>query len=166
MPEYRHVLLNPIPTHVLPFGVLALIIALILRSRRAEIVSLVVVFLSALSVWPVVYYGNEAYNRVLSMSDDIGDEWLKIHMMRADEWAWTFYILAAVAFLALLVPWKWPKLAKPLTVIALILGLIECGVGAYIAYPAGKVRHTEFRSALPPAAEVQAANKHAEDEGM
>ena len=71
-PEYIHVLLNPLPVYGLATGCLGLFIALILRSRRGQIATLVVVLLTAASAWPVKEYGEQAYDRVLSMTDADG----------------------------------------------------------------------------------------------
>ncbi|MBV9618824.1 MAG: hypothetical protein JO201_06390, partial [Verrucomicrobia bacterium] len=65
-PEYLHVLLNPLPVYGLALGLLGLIIALFSRTRAARVTALVIVFISAISIWPVVYYGDSAYDRVLS----------------------------------------------------------------------------------------------------
>src|ERR1041384_2989118 len=90
-PEYIHVLLNPLPVYGLTMGIFGLIIALFLRSRRAQIATLALILFSGAIAWPVVHYGEEGYDRVLSMSDDSGQAWLKVHEHRADNLAWSFY---------------------------------------------------------------------------
>ena len=72
-PEYVHVLLNPLPVYGLAVGTLALIIALVSRSRAARATALVLVMVSAASACPVYYYGEAAYDRVKTMVDDAGD---------------------------------------------------------------------------------------------
>ena len=42
-PEYIHVLLNPIPVYGLAAGLIGLIAALFLRSRRAQVASFVII---------------------------------------------------------------------------------------------------------------------------
>jgi hypothetical protein len=39
----------------------------------------------------------------------------------------------------------------PLTLIVLLLGAVVLGMGGYIAYAGGKIRHKEFRAGPPPA---------------
>ena len=51
-PEYVHVLLNPIPVYAMASGILALVVALILRSRPAQVTASVVVIFAALSRRP------------------------------------------------------------------------------------------------------------------
>jgi len=71
-PEYMHVLLNPLPVYGLAFGTLALALALFLRNYRVTVAALVLVFVGAISAWPVYQYGESAYDRVKSMSDPAG----------------------------------------------------------------------------------------------
>ena len=51
-PEYLHVLLNPIPLYGLAIALFGLIAATYLRSRGGQLTALVLVFASAISVWP------------------------------------------------------------------------------------------------------------------
>src|SRR5881394_4677558 len=56
-PEYVHVLLNPLPIYGLVIAWLGSIIALILKSRRAQIIALLLVLISSFSAWPVYEFG-------------------------------------------------------------------------------------------------------------
>jgi disulfide bond formation protein DsbB len=154
-PEYIHVLINPIPVYGLAMGLIGLIIALVQRSRPAQIVGLALILLSGLIAWPVVHYGEEGYDRVLSMADDQGQAWLKVHEHRADELAWSFYVLAGLAAVAILAPLRWPKTATTLSIITLLGSLAVLGIGVYIARAGGKIRHREFRSELAPSVPVE-----------
>ena len=112
-PEYIHVLINPLPVYGLTMGIIALVIALILRSRRAQVVALALILLSGAIAFPVIHYGEEGYDRVLSMTDEQGEAWLKVHEHRADQLGWTFYALAGLAAVAIFAPLKWPRSALP-----------------------------------------------------
>lgn len=149
-PEYLHVLLNPLPIYGLAVGLLGLIAAIYLNTRGGQITALVLVFACAMSAWPVSHYGEAAEDRVQAMADDDGEAWLKEHAHRADKVICIFYILAAVAAVAIFAPAKWPRTARPLAVTALILTIASLGAGSYIAYAGGKVRHREFRTSPPP----------------
>lgn len=149
-PEYIHVLINPLPVYGLAMGVIGLIIAIIQRSRRAQIATLALVLLSGAIAWPVVHYGEEGYDRVLSMADDQGQAWLKVHEHRADELAWSFYGLAGLAAIAIFAPMKWPKTAMTLSIITLLVSFAVLVVGGYIAYAGGRIRHREFRNEPAP----------------
>ena len=149
-PEYIHVLLNPLPVYGLLVGWVGLIIALVLRSRRAQIATLTLVFLSSISAWPVYEFGQQGYDRVLSMTDEDGEAWLDEHQHRAEDLIWVFYVLAALSAFAIAAPIKWPKSSVPLAVAVILLAMVTLGSGAYIAYAGGMVRHREFRNEPAP----------------
>ncbi|CAN5514081.1 hypothetical protein BH20VER3_BH20VER3_20780 [soil metagenome] len=149
-PEYIHVLINPLPVYGLGIAAIGLIIAIIQRSRTAQAATLARVVLCGAIAWPVVHYGEESYDRVLSMADDQGQAWLKAHEHRADELAWSFYVLAAIAAAAIFLPMRWPKLASALSIVTLVCSSAVLGVGGYIAYAGGKIRHREFRNEPAP----------------
>jgi len=148
-PEYLHVILNPLPVYGLALGALALFIAILSRSRAAQVTALVIVFISALSAWPVKKFGEEAYDTIESKSDDAGYAWLDAHAQRATRFIFVFYIAAAAAAAALLAPWKFPKTSIPLSCLTLLLSLVALGFGVWIAYAGGQIRHTEFRFGKP-----------------
>jgi len=149
-PEYIHVLLNPLPVYGLLVGWVGLIIGLVLRSRPAQIATLSLVLLSSISALPVYEFGEQGYDRVLSMTDEPGEAWLDEHMHRAENLIWVFYALAAVSAFAIAAPIKWPKSSMPLAVAVVLLGAVTLGSGTYIAYAGGRVRHREFRNETPP----------------
>jgi hypothetical protein len=149
-PEYIHVLLNPLPVYGLLVGWVGLVIGLALRSRRAQIATLTLVLLSSSSAWPVYEFGQQGYDRVLSMTDQDGEAWLDEHKERGEDLIWVFYVLAALSAFAIAAPIKWPKSSTPLAVAVILLGAITLGSGAYIAYAGGRVRHREFRNEPPP----------------
>ncbi len=154
-PEYIHVLINPLPVYGLLIAIVGLIIALIQRSRPAQIATLALVLLCAAIAWPVVHYGEAGYDRVLSLTNDQGAAWLKAHEHRADEFIWFFYALAAVAAAAIFAPLKWPKSATALAIITLVFSFAVLAMGGYIAYAGGRIRHREFRNEPAPVVPVE-----------
>jgi hypothetical protein len=149
-PEYIHVLLNPLPVYGLLVGWVGLLIALVLRSRRAQIATLTLVLLSSVSAWPVYEFGQQGYDRVLSMADEDGQAWLDEHEARAEKLIYIFYLLVAFSAIAITVPFRWPKSSVPLAVAVILLGAVTLGTGGYIGYAGGRVRHREFRNEPPP----------------
>jgi hypothetical protein len=149
-PEYIHVLLNPLPVYGLLAGWVGLVIGLALRSRRAQIATLTLVLLSSISAWPVYEFGQQGYDRVLTMTDQDGVAWLDEHKERGEDLIWLFYVLAALSAFAIAVPINWSKSSMPLAIAVILLGAITLGSGAYIAYAGGRVRHREFRNEPPP----------------
>ena len=163
-PEYLHVLLNPLLTHALPLAAVGLLVGLISRSQPGIRLSLVLVALAGAAVWPTVHYGESGFDRMQSVADSTGSDWLEIHRHRAEENEWVFYAIAVVALVALVAPLRWPKSASVLAWLTLAGAIAACVVAAYVAYPAGRIRHREFRTGPPPAAELQAAQAEHADE--
>jgi disulfide bond formation protein DsbB len=149
-PEYIHVLINPLPVYGLAMGLIGLIVAFFLKSRPAQMVALIVVLIAAASAWPVYEFGEQAKDRVLSMENEVGGAWLEEHQDRAEDCIWFFYALAALSAVALIAPRKWPGLATPLVIAVILLSAVTLGLGGYIAYAGGKIRHREFRNVPPP----------------
>jgi hypothetical protein len=149
-PEYVHVLLNPLPVYGLLISWVGLVAALISKSRRAQIVTLILVFITSISAWPVYEFGQQGYDRVLAMTDDDGHAWLDEHEARAEKLIYIFYALAAVSAAAIVVPLRWPKSSVPLAIAVVLLGAVAFGSGSYIAYAGGRIRHREFRNEPAP----------------
>jgi hypothetical protein len=149
-PEYVHVLLNPLPVYGVAVSVLGLIIALLSRARAARVTALALVMVSAASAWPVYHYGEAGYDRVKTIVDDAGDKWLDEHRRRGEQLIDVFYVVAALSAIGIAAEFAVPKAAIPLAIATLILAGGNLGVGWYIAYAGGRVRHKEFRFEAPP----------------
>ena len=149
-PEYIHVLLNPLPVYGLLIGLIGLVLAVVLKSRRAQIATLTLVLISSASAWPVYEFGQQGYDRVLSMVDEDGRAWLDEHRERGEDLIWIFYGLIALSAIAIAAPIKWPRSSLPLAVAVVLLGAVTLGSGVYIAYAGGRVRHREFRTEPAP----------------
>jgi len=149
-PEYVHVLINPLPIYGLLMSWIGLIIAFFLRSRRAQIATLALVLISSVSAWPVYEFGEQGYDRVLSMADADGQAWLDEHKDRAEDLIYIFYALAVLSAIAIAALIKWPRSSFPIVVAVILLGAVTLGTGGYIAYAGGRIRHREFRNERPP----------------
>ncbi len=158
-PEYLHVLLNPLPVYGLLMGIIGLLIGFAMRSRQARVVALVIVLLSGLSAWPAAYFGDAAYDKIMSLSeddksglrtDDDGDLWLDAHVHRAERVLPIFYALAALAAAAIFVPLKRPRSERALGILTLLLAIAALTAGGWISYAGGRIRHKEFRTEPPP----------------
>jgi hypothetical protein len=144
-PEYVHVLLNPLPVYATAMGVIALAIAMLQRSRPAQLTGLLIILIGCGSVWPVIEYGEKGYDRVYSMSNTAGQKWLQAHQDRAHDAAWAFYVTAALAVASMFTHWKFPRAGQWLTLATLLAAIACVGLGGWIAHAGGKIRHTEFR---------------------
>jgi hypothetical protein len=149
-PEYVHVLLNPLPVYGLLISWIGLVAAMISKNRRALIVTLILVFITSISAWPTFEFGQQAYDRVLAMTDEDGHAWLDEHEARAEKFIYIFYALAALSAAAIFVPTRWPKSSMPLTLAVALLGAAALTCSCYIAYAGGKIRHREFRNEPAP----------------
>src|SRR5207237_908962 len=87
--------------------------------------TLALVLISAAAAWPVYEFGEEGYDRVLSMTDDDGHAWLDEHQRRAELLIYFFYALAGLSAVAIAIPIKWPTTSTSL-VITTILLLAAC----------------------------------------
>lgn len=149
-PEYRHVLLNPIPLYGLVFGLIALIAGLVTRSRGAQMTALLLLVVVGAVAWPVFDTGEDAEHGMALKLDAAGRAWLHEHGERADIGVWVFIGTGALALAALITHWKWPKPARWLTLLTLVAALASLGVAGWIGHAGGQIRHTEFRTGPPP----------------
>ncbi len=131
-------------------GWIGLVIAVSLKSRRAQVATLALVLITSASAWPAYEFGEQAYDRVLSMADEDGKAWLDAHQDRAEDLIYFFYALALLSVVAITLPIKWPKSSTPLVIAVILFGAVTLGIGGYIAYAGGKIRHREFRNVPPP----------------
>ena len=151
-PEYVHVVLNHLPLIGLLVAMVALAAALATRDRTAILIGLALVGLLALSAWPVYEYGEAGYDRVLSMSDEVGGKFLEQHRALAERWVFLYFVTAGVAGVGFALAWKWPRTLIPSAIVALLLAAASLAAGIVIAEAGGAVRHREFRFSPPPAA--------------
>ena len=131
-------------------GVVGVLLGLLIGSRAAQGVGLVMILIGCLSIWPVMEYGDRAADRVQSMANSTGEKWLHEHDHRADAAPWVYYPTGAVAILAILALWKFPTAGRWLTLLAILGALAAMGVGSWISQAGGKIRHTEFQHGPPP----------------
>jgi len=157
-PEYIHVLINPLPVYGLAMGLIGLIIGLVLRSSEARTGAFAVILIAAASAWPTLHYGQHGYDRVKGMADSEGQKWLDEHKHRGEQLMYVFYALGALALVSIAVEWKRPKAALPVAITTLMLATGTLGVGGYIAYTGGHIRHKEFR--FEPAPELRTEEHH------
>jgi hypothetical protein len=149
-PEYVHVLLNHLPVVGLFIGLLNLIAALVFNKPAAIFIALSLIAFCALSLWPVVYFGEAGYDRVYSIADRVGDAYLKQHKQFAEDWSWLFYVTGGCALCVIGVGYKKPNLLRFLSGIVIILSIACLFAGGVIAESGGRIRHQEFRSGTPP----------------
>jgi hypothetical protein len=149
-PEYVHAAINHFPLVGVFVALLALATGLVTKQRAVTLTGLALVAVMALSIWPVFSFGEAGFDRVLSMSDEPGEAFLKYHAALAHRWAFLYYLTAGAAALGFGLSFKWPRMLAPLSALALLLGIASLIAGLIIAQAGGEVRHREFRSGPPP----------------
>jgi hypothetical protein len=149
-PEYVHVLPNPLPVYATAMGVLGLAVALLMRSKQAQAVALIVVLVGCASAYPVLHYGQCGYDHVYARSNPDAQQRLDVHMHRAEHFVYAFYLTALVALAALITGKRFPKPSTVLVILTLPMAGISIGIGGWINHAGGQVRHSEFREGPPP----------------
>lgn len=149
-PEYVHVTINHFPLIGLLVATVSLASGLAIKNRAAILVALGLLGLMGLSAWIVSYFGEEGYDRVLSMADDPGQAYLRYHRLLADRWGFLFYVCAGFAALGIGLGWKWPRLLNWFAFLTILLAIGSLVAGIFIAHSGGEIRHREFRSGPPP----------------
>lgn len=144
-PAYFHILINHVPLIGLFFGLIALSVALFLKSRPAQTTALILILIAALSSIPTDRSGGNAYKMVRGFSDEAGADWLDIHADRADQAMPAFYVLAILTVAALIAPYKWEKGEMPLLGLVFVAAIVSLVLVTYVAQAGGKIRHPEFR---------------------
>ncbi len=84
------------------------------------------------------------------MADSEAQKWLDEHKHRGEQLIYVFYALGALALVSTAVEWKRPKAALPLAITTLALATNALGIGGYIAYVGGHIRHKELRFEQAP----------------
>ncbi len=151
MPEYWHVLLNPIP----PLGMISggVVLAASFAFPAAAEPGLTLVAVAGAVTWPTIELGQRAYDRLYDTLPREGQQWLDVHMARAEDTQWLFYLAAVVAAAALIARRKRWRAAGPLRAASLILAAACAAAAGWIAHAGGQVSHPEFRAG-PPTAEA------------
>ncbi len=144
-PEYLPAVSNHVLVAGLGTGLVTLILALLIRSRPAQIVGLAVVLLSAGAAYPVLLLGQEGYRSAREVSDDSGKERLDTQMEQAEKLAVLYCCLSIVALAALILPKYKPGAALPLAIATVVMGSASTGAGVWIAMTGGQFGHPEFR---------------------
>ena len=158
--EYVHVLLNPLPVYGLAVGVLALIGGLFARSQPARIVALLLIVVCSGAAWPTMYYGQHGYNHLQPQLDTESQQWLDVHMHRAEQFIYAFYATAILGVAALACFKKFPKAASTLSLVTLLASLVCVGVGGWISRAGGQASHSEFRTRPPPTNAAPQQHQH------
>jgi hypothetical protein len=131
-------------------SILVLVAGLISRSKAARNIGLLAIVLCAGSAWPVLVYGQHAYNHLYPQLDTDSQQWLDVHMERAEKTVYAFYLTAILGVGTLVVQKQYPRAAKSLTGLTLAAAIASLTIGAWISRAGGEVSHSEFRTGDAP----------------
>jgi len=162
-PEYVHVLLNPWPVYGMAAGAFLLLFSFLTRNAKGSTGSLLWLILMAVATWFAAEFGEKAYDRVYAMSGTEAQQWLDVHMKRAETYRYVFYAVGISAASALLTSRRWPSVSRSLVALTTLLAVISVGVGGWISQAGGKVRHSEFREGPPAASQLPSPEEKQEN---
>lgn len=158
-PEYWHVLINPFPILGMTLAAPLLLFGLAARSRGAKEAGLVLILLTSLVTLATVKVGQRAYDRIYNRIELESQQWLDVHMERAEGAQWAFYLTGFIAALALAMSRRNTDWERRATLGALSGALLCAALGGRIAHAGGQVRHSEFRMG-PPVSNAMSMGSH------
>jgi hypothetical protein len=156
-PEYWHTILNPIPIYGSGLAALLLLLSYWKPGLGTRQTGLGLTVAVGLITIPTLQVGERAYDRLYETIPLEAQAWLDVHMDRAENFQYVFYLAAALALAALLLEKRRPQLAARLTggtLASIGLGALLAG---WIAHAGGQVGHDEFRLGPPPASAMRKA---------
>ena len=148
-PEYIHVLINVMPLVGMALGAALLLAGLGLKSEGIREGGLALVVLAGVITFPTIAFGQRAYDRLYEQIPLEAQQWLDVHMNRAEKLQWIFYLTAALALWALVNS----RMKKPSAVRQAQAAMAAAGLcaalAAWISHAGGQVTHSEFRMGPP-----------------
>lgn len=149
-PTHLHLLTNHSPIFITLSGLIALALAMIWKNDVAKRVALLLLLIGTVGGLATYWMGQQAYKPVRGMADEAGQDWLDLHMERAEKVIWIYWLAAISAAGALVAVWRRFRYALLATVIAGTMGAASLFVSGWIADAGGKIRHPEIRSDSKP----------------
>ena len=148
-PEYLHVVINPMPAIGMGLGAALIFAGVWLESEGMREAGLALVVLAALITFPAIKLGQHAYDRLYEQIPLEAQQWLDVHMNRAEKLQWFFYLTGALAAWALAGSRKKKPAATRQAQATLAAAAVCAALAAWISHAGGQVRHSEFRLGPP-----------------
>ncbi len=148
-PEYIHVIINVMPLVGMGLGAALLLVGLRLESEGMREAGLALVVLAGVITFPTVQFGQHAYDRLYEQIPMEAQQWLDVHMTRAERLQWFFYLTGGLAAWALVSSRKKKPAAVRQAQASLIAAGLCASLAAWISHAGGQVRHSEFRLGPP-----------------
>jgi hypothetical protein len=148
-PEYIHVLINPLPLFGMALGAALLAFGLRFENSGLRLGGLALIVLAGLMTYPTVKFGQHAYDRVYETIPLEAQQWLDVHMARAERFQYLFYLTALLGAWALASEKRRMPSAHRQATATLVGAALCAAVAAWISHAGGQVRHEEFREGPP-----------------
>jgi len=130
--EYLHRFLSALPICGLTTGVIGLFFAIQFRARAARLAALALLMVSSALVWPVCYYiGSHDVEMVWNQE---ANRWLDQEIRPREEFAYFFFVVAALSALSIFAELRTPPAAISLAVATLLPAIVAVGLGAYMVF--------------------------------
>lgn len=147
-PAHSHLLTNHIPIFVTLSGLLVLGLGFWWKNREVRRAALLLLLVGIAGGLVTYWLGQQAYKPVRGLADEVGQDWLDLHMERAEGVVWLYWLGALGALTALVMNWRESRFALPAAIVAGALGTATLGASGWIADAGGKIRHPEIRGAM------------------
>lgn len=144
-PAYWHLLTNHIPILITLSGLIALGLAAFSNGGPAKHIALFLLLVGIVGGIVTYWLGQAAYKPVRGMADEVGQKFLDLHMERAENVIWVFWLGAAACGVALFAEIRKLRHARSLTMVAWLLAAAIMILSGWIADAGGKIRHPEIR---------------------
>ena len=148
-PEYIHVIINVMPLVGMGLGATLLLAGLWLESEGIREAGLALVVLAGVITFPTIKFGQHAYDRIYEQIPMEAQQWLDVHMSRAENLQWFFYLTGVLAAWALVSSRKKKPAAVRQAQATLAAAGLCTALAGWISHAGGQVRHSEFRLGPP-----------------
>jgi uncharacterized membrane protein len=142
---HLHLMLNHIPILVLPIVLIFLFFSYLKDSQQFIRFSILMTFLTSITVLPVFYTGEPAEEVIKKEVTSISKSVIHDHEESA-ELSLILTLIVGLSSIVVLLKYQHPLSKKYGVSLILLIGLVAIGSLIYSANLGGKIRHTEFVS--------------------
>lgn len=139
-----HTFLSALPIFGVAAGVIWLFFAIHFRARSARLAALFMLMVSSALVWPVCYY--IGVHEVELVWNQEANRWLNEEIRPKEQFAYVFFVVAALSALTIITELKTSPAAVPLAVATLPPAVAALGIGAYMVFTDCSITERDSRS--------------------